>query len=59
MQGVGTFADWVTAGAAFGVKAFFGLFVFALFCAACLGIFSLLVYAMGGERDVAKKRRPY
>lgn len=59
MQDVGTFADWVTAGAALGIKAFFALAVFALFCAACFGIFSLLVYAMGGERDVAKKRRPY
>jgi hypothetical protein len=60
MQGIGTFADWVTEGSAFGVKAFFALFVFGMFCAACLGIVSLLTYALkGGEPDGEKKRRPY
>lgn len=60
MQGIGTFADWVTEGAAFGIKAFFGIFVFCLLCATCLGILTLLNYALnGGEQDAEKKRRPY
>ena len=61
MQDIGSFADWVTVGAAGGVKAFFGVFVFGLFCAACIGVLSLLNYATkGGRADVREeKRRPY
>lgn len=60
MQDIGSFADWVTVGAAGGVKAFFGLFVFGLFCAACFGVLMLLGNAVKGENaNAEKKRRPY
>jgi len=54
------FYEWVTEGAAFGVKAFFGIVVFGLFCAACFGVLMLLGNAVkGGEPDGEKKRRSY
>lgn len=60
MYDIGVFSDWVAAGAAFGVKAFFAIFVFAFICAACIGVLSLLTYALkGGESDGEKKHRPY
>jgi hypothetical protein len=46
---IGTFADWVAAGAAFGIKAFFAVFVFALCCATVLGILSVLISIFGGQ----------
>jgi hypothetical protein len=61
MHDIGYFYEWVAEGAAFGIKAFFALFVFGLFCAAALGVLSLLNYAAkGGRADVREeKRRPY
>ena len=35
------FAEWVTEGAAFGVKAFVAVVVFALCCAAVVGLLGL------------------
>jgi hypothetical protein len=55
------FYEWVAEGAAFGIKAFSALFVFALICAACLGIWGLLSYAVkgGAADDREEKHRPY
>ena len=50
------FADWVTDGAAFGIKAFFALGVFALICAAVVGLVSLGVRFYGWWDD-AKDRQ--
>ena len=49
------FAEWVTEGAAFGIKAFFALGVFALICAAVVGLLGLGSRIMG-EWDDAKER---
>lgn len=46
-----TFAEWVAAGAAFGIEAFFAVFVFVLCCCTVLGLFSMLVTAFGGRKD--------
>ena len=51
MQSIGTFADWVTEGAAFGIKAFFAVFVFALVCLAVLGLLSLIARVFGGGKE--------
>ena len=51
MQSIGTFADWVTEGAAFGIKAFFAVFVFALVCLAVLGLLSLIARGFGGGKE--------
>ena len=49
------FYEWVSAGAAFGVKAFFALFTFGLFIMAGVGLFALGGKIMGGNND--KDRR--
>lgn len=36
------FYEWVAEGAAFGIKAFFAVAVFAMICAAVLGILGLV-----------------
>ena len=36
------FYEWVSAGAIFGIEAFFAIFTFLLFCAAVLGILALI-----------------
>ena len=46
-----TFAEWVAAGAAFGIEAFFAVFVFALCCATVLGVLTALVGLFGGRSD--------
>jgi hypothetical protein len=46
-----TFAEWVAAGAAFGIKAFFAVFVFALCCATVLGVLTALAGVFGGRDD--------
>jgi hypothetical protein len=45
-----TFAEWVAAGAAFGFKAFFAVFVFLLCCGFILGLFGLIASFFGGGR---------
>ena len=45
-----TFAEWVAAGAAFGFKAFFAVWVFLLCCATVLGGVTALA-GLFGERD--------
>lgn len=46
-----TFAEWVAAGAAFGFKAFFAVFVFFLCCATVLGVVTALARVFGGHSD--------
>jgi hypothetical protein len=53
------FAEWVTAGAAFGIKAFFAVAVFIVFCAAIIGMIGLLSSVVKGEEDDETKHRPY
>lgn len=56
-------SDWVTAGAAFGVKAFAAIVTFGLLCAAVVGLLSIGGMLMGGEKSARQrneeKRRPY
>lgn len=49
LHDIGVFSDWVAAGAAFGVKAFFAIFVFAFICAAIVGMVALGTWAAGGK----------
>jgi hypothetical protein len=51
-----TFAEWVAAGAAFGIKAFFAVFVFALCCATVLGILTAIASVFGGREDDMDRR---
>ena len=51
------FAQWVTEGAAFGIKAFFALLVFVAFCAAVLGLLGLGAKIMGGDDGEKKRER--
>ncbi len=46
-----TFAEWVTVGAAFGIKAFFAVLVFLLCCGVVLGLLALLGQALGGDEE--------
>ena len=46
-----TFAEWVAAGAAFGIKAFFAVFVFFLCCATVLGVLSMVASVFRGRDD--------
>ena len=46
-----TFAECVADGAAFGIKAFFAVFVFALCCATVLGILTAIASVFGGHED--------
>ena len=47
------FYEWVSAGAIFGIEAFFALFMFALLCAMVLGIVLVVgrVFEFGGKRE--------
>ena len=45
-----TFAEWVAAGAAFGIKAFFAVFIFLLCCLIVLGLMAIVSYALNGGR---------
>ena len=52
------FAEWVSAGAIFGIEAFFALFTFAMFCAALLGLVALagnFIKAGSGDNDVDRR----
>jgi hypothetical protein len=54
------FHEWVAHGAEIGTVAFFALVVFALYCAAVLGLIGILSrVAKGGEYDAEERRRPY
>ena len=46
-----TFAEWVAAGAAFGIKAFFAVLVFLLCCATVLGVVTALAGLFGGREE--------
>lgn len=46
-----TFAEWVAAGAAFGIEAFFAVFVFFLCCATVLWLLSLIASVFGGGKE--------
>lgn len=50
------FYEWVSDGAAFGIKAFVALVVFALLCAAIYGLIVVGGYVVGGERDRGEDR---
>lgn len=49
------FAEWVTVGAIFGIKVFFGIVTFVLCCCALLGLLGLLTSLVGimarGEKE--------
>jgi hypothetical protein len=51
MNDIGYFYEWVAQGAAFGIKAFFAVFVFALVCLAVLGLLSLIASVFGGGKE--------
>lgn len=51
-----TFAEWVAAGAEFGIKAFSAVFVFALCCAAVLGVLTAIGSVLGGREDDIHRR---
>ena len=51
MHDIGTFADWVAEGAAFGIKAFSAVVVFAIICAACAGVLAIIGRVYGGDTD--------
>ena len=51
-----TFAEWVAAGAAFGIKAFFAVVVFLLCCATVLGVLTALAGLFGGREDDLDRR---
>jgi len=46
-----TFAEWVAAGAAFGIEAFFAVFVFFLCCATVLGVLAIVARIFGGDEE--------
>lgn len=46
-----TFAEWIAAGAAFGIEAFFALFVFLLCCATVLGVLVAVARIFGGDEE--------
>ena len=59
MTDIGYFYEWVAEGAAFGVKAFCAVAVFALICAALYALLLLGFSAIeGSEHDAKGKRRP-
>jgi hypothetical protein len=51
MQSIGSFADWVTEGAAFGIKAFFAVLVFLLCCCTVLWVLAAIASVFGGRKD--------
>ena len=48
---MGNVIDWIAAGAAFGIKAFFAVVVFALCALAVLGLVGVLAKVFGGDGD--------
>ena len=46
-----TFVEWVAAGAAFGIKAFFAVFVFLLCAGIVLGVLAAMARIFGGDDD--------
>jgi hypothetical protein len=50
------FSEWVTAGAAFGIKAFFAVVVFLLCCATVLGVLTAIASVFGGREDDMDRR---
>ena len=55
------FYEWVSAGAAFGIEAFFAVFTFLLFCGAVLGLCALIgsiMKAGSGDLDDIRRNRP-
>ena len=46
-----TFVEWVAAGAAFGIKAFFAVFVFLLCAGVVLGLLALFGWVLGGGEE--------
>lgn len=46
-----TFAEWVAAGAAFGIKAFFAVVVFLLCVCTVLGLLTVVAGLFGGRDD--------
>lgn len=61
MHDIGVLSDWVTEGAAFGVKAFSALFVFALICAACYGALMVMTALLkgGDQREGQNDKRAH
>ena len=47
-------AEWVTAGVAFGVKAFFAVFIFGVLALAVLAIVAIIGNLMKGEPEDEK-----
>lgn len=45
------FYEWVSAGAIFGIEAFFAIFTFMLFCAAVLGLLGIIVNVVRGRDE--------
>lgn len=47
------FAEWVSAGAIFGIEAFFAVFTFLLFSGGLLGLLAILarIFGSGGDED--------
>lgn len=45
------FAEWVTAGVEFGIKAFFAVLTFGTAWAAVLGLFTAMASVLGGRKD--------
>lgn len=52
------FAEWVTEGAAFGIKAFFAMVVFVAFCATIVGLLELFSNVVKGADDGKTKHHP-
>lgn len=46
-----TFAEWIAAGTALGIKAFFAVFVFLLCSGVVLGVLALVGSLVGGDGD--------
>jgi len=45
------FYEWVSAGVAFGIKAFFAVTVFLLLCCTVLGVLAALARIFGGDEN--------
>lgn len=43
------FYEWVSAGAVFGIEAFFAVFTFLLICGAVVGLLALIAKVIGEE----------
>ena len=51
-----TFAEWVAAGAAFGIEAFFAVVVFLLCVCTVLGLLTAIASVFGGREDDMDRR---